>query len=269
MIRHPIVAGRFYSKNPCRLGSELDSLLAGSEPGPAEKVLGIIAPHAGYIYSGMVAGAVYSKIEIPDAVIILGPNHTGVGSRAALYPRGEWVTPLGRAEINSSLSGLIRAKSPMVEEDASAHQNEHSIEVHLPFLQHLNPNVTIVPLCLGFYDFTSCRSLGVALAHSIKEYGSRVLIVASSDMSHYESAVSATRKDEMALGEVFELNPEGLLAVCRREAVSMCGVIPVAVMMVAALELGATKVKLVKYATSGDVTGDSEEVVGYAALSVS
>ncbi len=267
MIRQPVVAGRFYSDNPRRLRSDLESFL--SEAKPREKVLGIIAPHAGYIYSGIVAGAVYSRVEIPDTVIILGPNHTGVGSMAALYPDGEWITPLGRAQINSSLAGLVKAKCSLVKEDASAHRNEHSLEVHLPFLQYLNPNVTIVPLCLGFSDFATCRSLGTGLAQSIKEYGSRVLIVASSDMTHYESAVSASRKDEMALNEVMKLNPEGLLTVCRREAVSMCGVIPAVVMLVAALELGATQATLVKYATSGDVTGDLEQVVAYAALSVS
>jgi AmmeMemoRadiSam system protein B len=167
------------------------------------------------------------------------------------------------------LAGLIKAKVPLVNVDASAHQYEHSLEVQLPFLQYLNPDVTIVPLCLSACDITKCKSIGIGLARSIQEYGDDVLIVASSDMTHYESAESAIKKDGLALNELLALNPEGLLHVCMDKAISMCGVIPATVMLVAALELGATQAKLVKYSTSGDVTGDSVQVVGYAAVMLS
>ena len=267
MIRQPVVAGRFYSDNPRQLREDLKGFLSAVEP--HEKAIGIVAPHAGYMYSGGVAGAVYSVIEMPATVVILGPNHTGVGHRAALYPDGEWLTPLGSATINSRLAGLIKTNVPLVNVDASAHQYEHSLEVQLPFLQYLNPDVTIVPLCLSACDIAKCKSIGTGLARSIKEYGDDVLIVASSDMTHYESAETAKKKDELALNELLTLNPEGLLHVCMDEAVSMCGVVPATVMLVAALELGATQAKLVKYSTSGDVTGDSAQVVGYAAVMLS
>jgi AmmeMemoRadiSam system protein B len=267
MIRQPVVAGQFYSSNRRQLRTDIERYLSVSTP--KEKVIGIIAPHAGYMYSGAVAGAVYSAVEIPDTVIILGPNHSGIGARVAIYREGEWVTPLGSVNINTTLAGLIMAKSPMVEEDTSAHHFEHSLEVQLPFLQYINPDVTIVPLCIGPCNYAACKSIGTGLAKAIKDYGKDVLIVASSDMTHYESADSARRKDQLAINEVLALNPEGLLNICRNEAVSMCGVIPATIMLIAALEFGATHAKLVKYATSGDVTGDATQVVAYAAIALS
>jgi MEMO1 family protein len=264
MIRQPVVAGRFYSGNPKQLRQDIKSFLAAAEI--QDKAVGIVTPHAGYMYSGGVAGAVYSMVEIPATVIILGPNHTGIGSRVALYPDGEWLTPLGSVTINSRLAALIKANIPSVTVDASAHQHEHSLEVQLPFLQYQNPAVTIVPLCLSTCDLANCKSIGSGLARSIQEFGEDVLIVASSDMTHYETAESALKKDGLALNELLALNPEGLLHVCMDEAVSMCGVIPATVLLFAALGLGATQAKLVKYATSGDVTGDTEQVVGYAAV---
>jgi MEMO1 family protein len=267
MIRQPAVAGQFYTGDGRKLGAELEALVP--LVAAREKVFGIVAPHAGYIYSGAVAGAVYGRIEIPPVVIVIGPNHRGVGSRAALYPDGEWLTPLGLVPIESRLAGLVRKHAPLVEEDSEAHHFEHSLEVQIPFLRFIRPDVAIVPLCLGFNDFASCRSLGEGLARAITEYGDDVLVVASSDMSHYESAQSARTKDELAIRELLELDPEGLLRVCRNGRITMCGVIPAAVMLVAALKLGATKAELVRYATSGDVTGDDRDVVAYAALTVS
>ena len=266
MIRQPAVAGKFYSGDPHELRSELERLVTVETP--REKVLGVIAPHAGYLYSGVVAGTLYGAVEIPPTVIILGPNHHGVGARAALYPGGEWLTPLGAVPINSTLSGLVRKHAPFVEEETTAHHFEHSLEVQLPFLQLVRSAVTIVPLCLGFGDYASCRTLGLGIARAIREFGEEVLIIASSDMTHYESAAAAKKKDELAIDEVLALNPEGLLRVCRDKEITMCGVIPATVMLVAAIELGATRAKLVRYATSGDVTGDNRQVVAYAALTV-
>jgi len=267
MVRQPAVAGKFYSDDAKALRAELESLVIAA---PArEAVVGVIAPHAGYIYSGGVAGELYGAVKVPPAVIILGPNHHGIGARAAIYPDGEWLTPLGRVPVNAGLASLIRQHVPFVDEDTTAHHYEHSLEVQVPFLQYVRPDVTVAPLCLGFGDFASCRTLGIGLAKAIKDFGADVLIVASSDMTHYESAAAAREKDNQAIGEVLALNPSGLLDVCRREEITMCGVVPATVMLVAALELGATRARLVKYATSGDVTGDTRQVVAYAAMTVS
>jgi MEMO1 family protein len=267
MVRQPAVAGQFYTGDANELRAELKAFVAS--PGGGEKALGIIAPHAGYLYSGAVAGEVYGAVSVPANVIILGPNHHGIGARAALYPEGEWITPLGAVKINARLAGLVRKHASLVEDDTVAHRHEHSLEVQLPFLQHVRSDVAIVPLCLGFGDYASCLALGNGIADAIGEFDEEVLIVASSDMTHYESAASARAKDDEALREILTLDPEGLLKVCRSMGITMCGVIPATVMLVAALKLGAKRARLVKYATSGDVTGDNRQVVAYAALTVS
>jgi MEMO1 family protein len=267
MVRQPAVAGQFYPSDKAQLQAELEKLVV--TPPKGEKALGMIAPHAGYIYSGAVAGRIYGEVAVTPTVIILGPNHHGIGARAALYPEGEWLTPLGQVPVNARLAELVKKHSPIVEEDTTAHHYEHSLEVQLPFLQFVRPDVTIVPLCLGFGDMATCRGLGSGLAGAIREYGGEALIVASSDMTHYESAAAARAKDDEAIREVLSLNPEGLLKVCRERKITMCGVIPATVMLVAALELGAKSARLVSYATSGDVTGDNRQVVAYAALTVS
>lgn len=266
MIRQPAVAGQFYSDDAAKLRADLDRLVVKA---PSRvKALGVIAPHAGYIYSGAVAGQLYGSVEAPSAVIILGPNHHGAGARAALYPAGEWLTPLGPVAINERLTNLILQHASMTEIDIAAHFLEHSLEVQLPFLQHLRPDVTIVPICLGFGDFAACRALGEGIFRAIREYGDEVLIVASSDMTHYESAATAREKDELAIREVLAMNPSGLLQTCREHDITMCGVIPAVTMLVAVLKLGADSAQLVRYATSGDITGDNRQVVAYAAFTV-
>jgi AmmeMemoRadiSam system protein B len=266
MIRQPAVAGTFYPGDPGQLHADLEVMIPRNED--KEKVIGIIAPHAGYVYSGKVAGAIYGTVKVPGTIVVLGPNHHGLGARAALYPEGEWLTPLGKVRINSVLADLVRKYAPLVEEDSTAHQFEHSLEVQIPFLQYLNPAVSIVPVCLGFNDYHSCRLLGEGLARAIDEYSGQVLIVASSDMTHYESASAARAKDDLAIREILALNPQGLLQVCHSNRITMCGVVPATVMLVSALGLGATRASLVSYATSGDVTGDQRQVVAYAALTV-
>ncbi|WP_243371330.1 AmmeMemoRadiSam system protein B [Geotalea sp. SG265] len=266
MIRQPAVAGQFYTDNPDKLRAQLQSMVVAAPE--REKALGVISPHAGYMYSGAVAGALFGQVRIPPTVVILGPNHHGIGARAALFPEGSWQTPLGSVPIDSVLAGLIRKHAPLVEADHKAHLFEHSLEVQLPFLQFLRPDVTVVPLCLGFGDFKSCQILGSGIAAAIREYDKEVLIVASSDMSHYESAAAAKKKDEQALEKALSLDGEGLLQVCREKDVTMCGAVPATVMLVAAKSLGATTARLVRYATSGDVTGDNRQVVAYAAMTV-
>ncbi len=266
MIRQPAVAGQFYTDDPIELRFQLERIVT-AEPG-REKVLAVISPHAGYMYSGAVAGRLYGAVEVPPAVVVLGPNHHGVGAKAAIYPDGEWLTPLGHVSINSRLSALIKKHATLVEEDTLAHQFEHSLEVQLPFLQFVRTDVTIVPVCLGFGDYASCKALGSGIARAIREYGEEVLIVASSDMTHYESAAEAREKDEHAINRIVELDPEGLLRVCHYKGITMCGVVPATVMLEAAKGLGATRAKLLHYATSGDVTGDNRRVVAYAAFMV-
>ncbi|MCM0083222.1 AmmeMemoRadiSam system protein B [Geomonas sp. Red32] len=266
MVRQPAVAGKFYTNEPDQLRKELRSMVVEGEQGRA---LGIVAPHAGYVYSGMVAGRVYGAIRVPDAVILLGPNHTGMGYPAAISPLGEWLTPLGAVPVNAALCELVVKHAPKVREDATAHRFEHSLEVQVPFLQYRNPNVTITPICLSYLPFETVTEIGEGLARAITEYGKEVLIVASSDMTHYESAQTARAKDEAALAELTALNPQGLLAVCRDRDITMCGVMPAAVMLTAANQLGARQSWVISYSNSGEVNGDLKRVVGYAAVAVS
>lgn len=266
MQRQPVVAGQFYPGNPNQLRSDLARMIPQADP--KRRVRGIIAPHAGYVYSGAIAGQAYGAIQIPATVLIIGPNHHGAGDPAALYPAGQWLTPLGPVTINSRLNDLITTHAPLVHLDSLAHRFEHSLEVQLPFLQALRPEITCAALCLGHGDYTLLKELGEGIAAAIREYGEDVLIVASSDMTHYESAASARRKDDLALERVLAFDPQGLLHVCRSEMISMCGAVPAAVMLIAARELGATAAEVVAYGTSGDVTGDNRQVVGYAAVLV-
>lgn len=266
MVREPAVAGKFYTSNLKELREELGLMVASQE---AQRVIGIVAPHAGYMYSGKVAGAVYGAVKVPDAVVVLCPNHTGMGVPVALYPEGAWLTPLGSVPINSRLTQLIKQHAPLAREDASAHRFEHSLEVQLPFLQYRNPKVSIAALCIALPDFPSLSSIGEGIAKAVSEYGDDVLIVASSDMTHFESAQEAKVKDDLALAQVEALDPEALLKVCRDKGITMCGVYPTAVMLVAAKALGAKQATLVRYATSGDVTGDLQKVVAYASVTVS
>jgi len=266
MVRNPAVAGQFYTSDPKRLRDQLEMFVKTEDK--KVKVFGAIVPHAGYIYSGSVAGSVYARIHIPETVVVLGPNHHGVGSKVALYPPGEWLTPLGNIGIDQELSTAIKCNSSLVEEDSTAHRYEHSIEVQVPFLQFLNPDVSIVPLCLGFTDYSSCKSLGLSLAEAISNYQKEVLIIASSDMTHYQPAKVARQEDSLAIQEVLEMNPEGLYSIVHGRGITMCGIIPATVMLVASMALGATKSELVRYATSGEVSGDYHQVVGYAGVMV-
>lgn len=266
MQRHPAVAGQFYAGSAQQLRSDLAALI----PHQHDKghAAGIISPHAGYVYSGAVAGQLFGSLEIPATVLILGPNHRGAGAAAALYPDGEWLTPLGSVPINARLNALLEQQVPFVVPDALAHQYEHSLEVQLPFIQYLRPDVTLSAICLAHGDFGAVRRIGEGIAAAVRAFGQEVLIVASSDMTHYESADAAQQKDTMALERVLAFDPQGLLQVCHERRITMCGVIPAAVMLVATGLLGATNAELTAYATSGDVTGDNRQVVGYAAVKV-
>lgn len=266
MQRQPAVAGQFYPGSEGKLRAALSRLIPeNASPQPAK---GIISPHAGYIYSGAIAGQLYSRVIVPDTVLIIGPNHHGSGAAAALYPDGEWLTPLGTSTVNSRLNSLLLRHTPYIQSDSIAHQLEHSLEVQLPFIQYQRPDATISALCIGHGDYPPLRDIGRGIAAAIREYGGEVLIVASSDMTHYESADSARLKDEIALERALALDGKGLLEICQRRGITMCGVVPATVMIEAVRELGATKAELVAYGTSGDVTGDNQQVVGYAAVAL-
>lgn len=266
-IRHAAVAGQFYPDDPATLRGILSRMISRSEE--PVRVIGLVAPHAGYIYSGGVAGKGYGFIQIPRTVIILCPNHHGIGAPVAVSAADAWETPLGVVPLDAGLADrVVSHPSGVVVRDDLPHLREHSLEVHLPFLQFLRPDVEIVPISLGFGDTGRVGSLATILAEVVSASTEPVLIVASSDMTHYESADAARVKDQLAIDRFRALDPEGLVSVCRRHRITMCGVIPAAVMLKTAILLGARRADLIAYSTSGDVTGDYRQVVAYAALTV-
>jgi MEMO1 family protein len=265
-LRHPAVAGRFYPAEATRLIEDLESYLAASEI--AKPAIGCIAPHAGYVYSGSVAGAVYASLEVPERCIVLCPNHTGRGRPLAMMSRGAWQTPLGSVPIDSDLAGKLKEQFPLISEDGDAHRSEHAIEVQLPFLQKKQSHLHFVPIALGTANFESLERLGEALAEVLQTEDEPVLMIASSDMNHYESDAITRIKDHTAIERILELDAQGLYAVVTQQEVSMCGFGPAIAMLTAAKRLGATSAELIKYATSGDVSGDRDMVVGYAGVIV-
>src|SRR5271157_4894319 len=275
-VRTPAVAGRFY---PGRAEELLREIRQYTSPVEAPigtgriAAIGCVAPHAGYIYSGSVAGAVYSRLAIPERCVILCPNHTGKGRPLAVMANTTWQTPLGEIAADAELGARLMRRFPGLQEDSAAHRGEHAIEVQLPFLQAQRRDLSIVPIVIGTNNFEVLRGLGEALADVIGDVqeGDReekVLVIASSDMNHYESDAITRVKDHKAIERVLALDAYGLWQVVMNEDVSMCGFGPTVVMLTAAKLLGATSATLVKYATSGDVSGDYESVVGYAGIIV-
>jgi AmmeMemoRadiSam system protein B len=266
MIRRAAMAGSFYAGTRERLKNELLDLL---EPdAPKAPALGAVAPHAGYMYSGHVAGAVYSRIPVPESVVILGPNHTGLGAGAAIMTEGTWETPLGQVPLDTVLGRAIREASQALEEDELGHRREHSIEVQLPFLQARETPFSLVPICLFSQELSVCQDVGRAIAAGVRATGRRALVVASTDMSHYISHEAATARDRKAIDAILALDPEGLYQTVRKERITMCGFAPTTAMLLAAKALGATRAELVRYMTSGDVNKEYDRVVGYAGILV-
>lgn len=264
IVRIPYVAGYFYPADERELISLLSKFIIKAD----EKIsaIGCIVPHAGYIYSGKVAGKVYSSIKIPDNVIILGPNHNGLGLPSAIYKEGKWVTPLGEVDINKDLSEKILKHSKYLIEDPYAHRYEHSIEVQIPFLQFLNPNISIVPITIVDYRTPVLNDLGMAIYKAILETNDPILVIASSDFSHYELVNIARKKDFYAIEAILNLDEEEFMNRVRREDISICGAGPIFVTMIVSKYLGASKGILIDYNTSGDITKDYSEVVGYAGI---
>jgi len=269
MVRNPVVAGKFYPNSKEALAKEINKFIPLSIQNK-EDVIGVISPHAGYIYSGPVAGATLSSIKSKPIYIIMGPNHTGLGSPFSLSASDSWTTPLGSVKIDEVLAGKILKNCPEIVKDEFAHTEEHSIEVQLPILQILQDEFTIVPIVISPGSVEQYRKIGQAIAKSIRELKLEkdVVIIASSDMTHYESRDSAWGKDSKAIDAILNLDEKALVDRVVELDISMCGYAPVAIMIVAAKALGAKKAKLIKYQTSGDVSGDYSSVVGYAGMIV-
>lgn len=271
MIRSPAVAGMFYYGNSRMLVEQIEECVVKNPV--KEKALGIVVPHAGYMYSGKVAGAVYSAIEMPDTFVILGPNHTGVGSDFSISTSGLWRMPMGEVKVNQDLATEILKHSRQLEADDMAHRDEHSIEVQLPFMQYFSDRFQIVPIAVKHYTpdehfLMACVDVGDAIAQALGKTKENVVVVASTDFTHYESQKTAEENDRSALDAILALDAKRLFDEIRERDISMCGYGPVAVVLTACRKLGCTKARLVKYMTSGEVSGDYNRVVGYGSVSI-
>ncbi len=229
----------------------------------------MVSPHAGFMYSGDVAGAVYSKIEIPETIIILGPNHTGRGENVSVVTEGVWSMPMGDVAIDEELAKALCEETSLAKPNSTAHQFEHSIETQLPFLQYLRANFCIVPICLKKIDFSTCQKLSEGIVRALERTNKSALIIASSDMTHFESHKDAKEKDRKAIAKIEDRDALGLFNTVRQEQISMCGVNPATVMLLCSEKMGAKQAELIEYKTSGEVNGDKKRVVGYAGIIVS
>lgn len=266
MVRRAAVAGSFYPGDPDELRRTVVSGIPAPGQAPPPAARAVLVPHAGYIYSGRVAGEVFSSVALPGRFILLGPNHTGRGAALALAPPGEWETPLGRAPVDGEMNRALLEACPPLREDAAAHRDEHALEVQIPFLQALAPDFRFSAVCVGTVDYAPLEELGHAMALVIGRMAEPVLLVSSSDMTHYETAEAASRLDRLAIGRVLDLDPAGLYETVLEKGISMCGFGPTVAVLVACRDLGARAGRLVRYTHSGEVTGDRARVVAYAGI---
>ncbi len=268
MKRKTAKAGSWYPDTAAGVIKSIASFLP-AEKIAAQKAIGIMVPHAGWLYSGRIAAQVYARTIIPETIIMIGPNHTGLGYMVSLSDNDTWDSPSGEVSLDKTLSQRIaELSSGTVTLDDSAHKYEHSLEIQLPFLQYFRKDIKIVPLILGSQAPEICRTVGAGIAAAIKESKHEVLILASSDMNHFEDIDTTKKKDDLAIQDILSLNPDKLLQTVMKNDISMCGVAPTAVMLYAAKSLGAAKAELISYDTSGTMTGDNKEVVGYAGVIV-
>jgi len=266
MLRLPAVAGQFYPADPRELTRLIRKFSAQDPPTKKTSVRACLVPHAGYIYSGGVAGAVFARMIFPKQVLVLGVRHSPTGEDLAILSQGAWRTPLGDAPVDETLAQRVKAACPGLREDGVAHSREHSLEVEIPFLQILAPGFSFVPIAVGTLCFEELRELGMGLARVFKETREEFLMVTSSDMNHYEPDEISRIKDAKAIDRMKAVDAIGLFEVCRKEKISMCGLGPAVAMLTAMKELGVENGELVRYATSGDVNGDRDSVVGYAGM---
>lgn len=268
MNRQPCVAGRFYPGEPAALQAELDTYLDdGGDPRQAQTRLAMV-PHAGYMFSGPLCGRTLARARLADTILMLGPNHTGMGTPMSLWDNGHWEFPGGSTPIETELAQNLLANVDEFQPDTRAHLNEHSLEVVLPFLHRLNPEVRIVPVAVAEQDPEALAEAGRQVAAVLRSHSEDVSIVVSSDMSHFISEEQAARQDKLALDAALEIDPEALWQTVRTNRISMCGVMPMTLGLTAARNLGATSATLTGYTSSAKVTGDREQVVGYAGIIV-
>jgi len=264
MIRQPAVAGQFYPKEAEDLKALIETLV--DKNADKKDAIGALIPHAGYTYSGSVAGAVISQIKFKDTFVIIGPNHTGLGFPFSIMTEGKWVTPLGEVTVDTYLAEQILSSSQNLQADATAHQREHSIEVQLPLLQYIKPNFNIVPIAITHGNIEVYKEIGNAIAMAIKTTQREAVILASGDMTHYEPRDSAEKKDKQAIEAIINLNEDELTRRFKEQNISMCAYSPAVCLITAAKKLGGRAAELVEYRTSGDATGDYGSVVGYAGI---
>jgi MEMO1 family protein len=266
MLRLPAVSGRFYPSNPNELRALVAQFTGVGEKAATVRAKACLVPHAGYVYSGPVAGAVFARIALPKKILILGVRHYPRGENAAILSSGAWRTPLGDAPMDEALAEALREECPLLREDSVAHSTEHSLEVQVPFLQVLRPEFTFVPVALGTIRFEDLVSVGEAIGRVLGASSEEVLLLTTSDLNHYEDDATTRAKDEKAIERILELDARGLYDTCRDEAISMCGLGPTVAMLSALKNMGGTQAELVRYATSGDISGDFSAVVGYAGM---
>jgi AmmeMemoRadiSam system protein B len=277
-IRRPTVASQFYEGDAEALKAQISSCFL-NPLGPKKlpevnfhihprNIVGLICPHAGYLYSGPVAASAFYELAIdgkPDTVVLLGPNHTGYGSALSIMREGIWRTPLGDIEVDSGLADAILHETKIVDVDEAAHRFEHSIEVQLPFLQFLYGNIfKIVPICFLMQDYDSALEVGRALTEALD--ATNTVVIASSDMTHYEPAKLAAAKDHAALKAVTDMDAKRFYQTVENQNITACGFAPITSLITYGVGVCA-KAQLLSYHNSGDVTGDHSSVVGYAAVS--
>ena len=267
-MRQPAVADRFYPGSPKQLSKTISELLPDTEASKKSHALAVVSPHAGYVYSGGIAAETLSSVEIPETVIIIGPNHHGQGAPLSLSTE-TWDMPLGKVPVDKDFTELLLNFSAHIKIDETAHRSEHSLEVQVPFLQMLQKNLRIVPLVISQIPYALCEDVAKSLAKAIKASNKDLLIVASSDMSHYESREIAEHKDGSALKCIEHMDPYELYRTVFDNHISMCGVIPVVIAMLTAIACGAKQSHLIGYTDSGYISGDTKQVVGYAGVVIS
>ncbi|MCX6580843.1 MAG: AmmeMemoRadiSam system protein B [Candidatus Aminicenantes bacterium] len=265
MVRKPVVAGSFYPGSKSSLEKELSRLIPFVRE--KKKVIGLISPHAGYVYSGGCAGKGFGSIQVPGKVIILGVNHRGMGHSVAVDGSEHWNTPLGDVAIEMELAEKLVKNSDIFRIDFSAGAMEHSLEVQVPFIQYINPRAGILPITISCMDLEQLLAAGQEIGRMVQGRDD-VLLVASTDMSHYISAESAKVKDQKAIDKILAMDPEGLFETVMLEKISMCGMAPTVMMLSAAIQLGAKASEVIQYTNSGEASGDYDQVVGYLSMAV-
>jgi MEMO1 family protein len=268
-VRLPVVAGAFYPDDPATVAADALRLVAPTPEAPPRPAIAAVCPHAGWTYSGALAGRLAAAVEVPTRVLVLAPNHTGQGARGSVWPGGAWRFPGADVPVDVAFCRALCEASTLLEPDADAHLDEHAIEVLVPLLAARQPALHLVPVVLGGLSFGECETLAGAIARTIQATDGPTLIVASSDMNHYLPDAETRALDALALAPLEALDGHGLFRTVREHGITMCGVIPSTVAILAARALGATRATRVGYATSADAGGDKHRVVGYAAVTLS